>query len=73
VTHKPVAILGAGNVGMALASAFIAKGESVVFGVPTRQVRKGRVHTWTGGTRRFHGRRDPRSELVILSQPVSES
>ena len=34
MTHKPVAILGAGNVGMALASAFIAKGESVVFGVP---------------------------------------
>ncbi len=29
-----ISILGAGNVGMALASAFVAKGESVVFGVP---------------------------------------
>jgi predicted dinucleotide-binding enzyme len=29
-----ISILGAGNVGMALAKAFIAKGESVTFGVP---------------------------------------
>jgi predicted dinucleotide-binding enzyme len=29
-----IAILGAGNVGMALARAFVAKGQSVVFGVP---------------------------------------
>jgi predicted dinucleotide-binding enzyme len=34
MTNTPIAILGAGNVGMALARAFIAKGESVVFGVP---------------------------------------
>ena len=30
----PIAILGAGNVGIALARAWIARGESVVFGVP---------------------------------------
>ena len=29
-----IAILGAGNVGMALARAFVARGESIVFGVP---------------------------------------
>jgi|APFre7841882630_1041343.scaffolds.fasta_scaffold11274_3 predicted dinucleotide-binding enzyme len=29
-----IAILGAGNVGMALAQAFVAKGETVTFGVP---------------------------------------
>lgn len=34
MTQKPVAILGAGNVGIALARAWIARGESVVFGVP---------------------------------------
>jgi len=34
MTHRAIAILGAGNVGMALARAFVAKGESVVFGVP---------------------------------------
>jgi predicted dinucleotide-binding enzyme len=32
--RKAIAILGAGNVGTALARALIAKGESVVFGVP---------------------------------------
>jgi len=30
----PISILGAGNVGMSLAKAFVAKGESVSFGVP---------------------------------------
>jgi 8-hydroxy-5-deazaflavin:NADPH oxidoreductase len=34
MTRKAIAILGAGNVGTALARALIAKGESVVFGVP---------------------------------------
>ena len=34
MTRKAIAILGAGNVGTALARALITKGESVVFGVP---------------------------------------
>lgn len=34
MTDTTVGILGAGNVGLALARAFIAKGRSVVFGVP---------------------------------------
>ena len=34
MTRKAIGILGAGNVGIALARAFIAKGESVVLGVP---------------------------------------
>jgi len=34
MTRKAIGILGAGNVGTALARAFIAKGESVVLGVP---------------------------------------
>ena len=34
MTRKAIAILGAGNVGTALARALIEKGESVVFGVP---------------------------------------
>jgi len=34
MSKRPIAILGAGNVGMALARALIARGESVVFGVP---------------------------------------
>ena len=35
MTRKPIAILGAGNVGIALARAWIARGESIVFGVPS--------------------------------------
>ena len=34
MSSKPIAILGAGNVGIALAQAWIARGESIVFGVP---------------------------------------
>ena len=34
MNRPPIAILGAGNVGMALALAFVAKGGSVIFGVP---------------------------------------
>lgn len=34
MTRNTIGILGAGNVGIALARAFIAKGRSVVFGVP---------------------------------------
>jgi predicted dinucleotide-binding enzyme len=34
VTSKAIGILGAGNVGTALAHAFIARGESIQFGVP---------------------------------------
>jgi len=34
MTRKAIAILGAGNVGTALARALVARGESVVFGVP---------------------------------------
>ena len=33
--NVPIAILGAGNVGIALASAWIARGQSIVFGVPS--------------------------------------
>jgi len=34
MNRPPIAILGAGNVGTALARAFVVKGESVIFGVP---------------------------------------
>jgi predicted dinucleotide-binding enzyme len=34
MSSGPIAILGAGNVGIALAHAWIARGESIVFGVP---------------------------------------
>jgi len=34
MTRAPIGIIGAGNVGIALASALIAKGETVVFGAP---------------------------------------
>jgi hypothetical protein len=34
MNRPPIAILGAGNVGMALARALVAKGEPVIFGVP---------------------------------------
>jgi 2-polyprenyl-6-methoxyphenol hydroxylase-like FAD-dependent oxidoreductase len=34
MNRAPIAILGAGNVGMALAGALVAAGESVIFGVP---------------------------------------
>lgn len=34
MNERPIAILGAGNVGIALARAWIARGERVVFGVP---------------------------------------
>lgn len=35
MTTRPIAILGAGNVGIALARALIARGESTAFGVPS--------------------------------------
>lgn len=35
MNRQPIAILGAGNVGMALARAWTTRGESVVFGVPS--------------------------------------
>jgi len=72
VTHKPVAILGAGNVGMALASAFIAKGESVVFGVPDPGKYAKAVST-LGPAARVGSTADAilGSELVILATPYS--
>jgi len=35
MSNHPIAILGAGNVGIALARAWIARGESILFGVPS--------------------------------------
>ncbi len=35
MSSKTIGILGAGNVGMALAHALITKGETVAFGVPS--------------------------------------
>ena len=67
-----IAILGAGNVGMALARAFIAKGESIVFGVPDPDKYRNAVAALgpaasIGST----GAAVAASDLVILATPYS--
>ena len=67
-----IAILGAGNVGMALARAFIAKGESIVFGVPDPDKYRNAVAglgpaASIGST----GAAVAASDLVILATPYS--
>lgn len=70
MTRQPIAIVGAGNVGMALARAFVAKGESVVFGVPHPDKYRETVST-LGAAARVTSTADAvdGSELVILATP----
>jgi hypothetical protein len=72
MTRKPIAILGAGNVGMALAHAFVAKGETVVFGVPNPDKYRDAVATL--GPAASVGPTDAAigsSDLVILATPYA--
>lgn len=67
-----IAILGAGNVGMALARAFVARGESIVFGVPDPDKYRSAVAALgpaasIGST----GAAIAASDLVILATPYS--
>lgn len=67
-----IAILGAGNVGMALARAFVARGESIVFGVPDPDKYRNAVAALgpaasVGST----GAAVAASDLVILATPYS--
>ena len=70
MTRRAIAILGAGNVGMALARAFVAKGESVVFGVPHPDKYQETVSA-LGPAARVVSTADAvaGSELVILATP----
>jgi len=72
MTRRAIAIVGAGNVGMALARAFIAKGESVVFGVPDPG-KYGKVVSALGPAARVAATADAvaGSEIVILATPYS--
>lgn len=70
MTHQPIAILGAGNVGLALAGALGAKGETVVFGVPNPEKYRGAVAAL--GPAASVGSTDDAiksSDLVILATP----
>jgi hypothetical protein len=70
MTRRAITIVGAGNVGMALARAFIAKGESVVFGVPHPDKYQEAVSA-LGPAARVASTADAvaGSELVILATP----
>jgi predicted dinucleotide-binding enzyme len=72
VNHEPVAILGAGNVGTALAGALIARGVSVVFGVPAPGKYE-KVVAALGPAARVGSTAEAivGSELVILATPYS--
>jgi len=72
MTRRAIAIVGAGNVGMALARAFIAKGESVVFGVPHPDKYQ-EIVSALGPAARIASTADAvaASELVILATPYS--
>jgi hypothetical protein len=70
MTRRAIAIVGAGNVGTALARAFTAKGESVVFGV-THPGKYEKVVSALGPAARVASTADAvaGSELVILATP----
>jgi hypothetical protein len=72
VNGSAIAILGAGNVGMALASAFVARGGSVIFGVPDPA--KYRAAVAALGTTASIGPTQAAiaaSDLVILATPYA--
>jgi len=72
MSRPAIAILGAGNVGMALASAFVAKGVPVIFGVPDPA--KYRAAVATLGTTASIGPTQAAiaaSDLVILATPYA--
>jgi hypothetical protein len=72
MSRRAIAILGAGNVGTALAGALIAKGESVDFGVPHPDKYRETVSA-LGPLARVASTADAiaGSELVILATPYS--
>jgi len=72
VSRGAIAIVGAGNVGTALAGAFIAKGESVVFGV-SDPGKYAKVVSALGPAARVASTADAvaGSDLVILATPYS--
>ncbi len=72
MTRRSIAILGAGNVGLALAKAFVAKGETVVFGVPNPDKYRDAVAAL--GPAASIGSTDSAveaSDLVILATPYA--
>ena len=72
MNRSTIAILGAGNVGMALGQALVANGESVVFGVP--RPAKYRQAVAKFGTAASIGLTEPAiaaGDLVILATPYA--
>lgn len=72
MNQKPIAILGAGNVGIALARAWIAQGESVVFGVPSPDKYRDAVAALgPSATIRSTAGAIDGAEIVVLATPYS--
>ena len=72
MNRPPIAILGAGNVGMALARAFVAKGESVIFGVPDPAKYAAAVAALgTGASIATTQEAIAASDLIILATPYA--
>jgi hypothetical protein len=72
MNRAPIAILGAGNVGMALAGALVAAGESVIFGVPDPAKYRAAVATLgTGASITTTQAAIAASDLVIVATPYS--
>jgi hypothetical protein len=72
MTSRPVAILGAGNVGMALARALVGRGESVVLGVPGPDKHRAAVAA-LGPSASIGSNAEAidAAELVVLATPYS--
>jgi hypothetical protein len=72
MNRPPIAILGAGNVGMALAQALVAKGESVIFGVPDPAKYAAAVAALgTGASIATTQEAIAASDLIILATPYA--
>jgi predicted dinucleotide-binding enzyme len=72
MTSKPIAILGAGNVGIALARALVARGESIVFGVPKPDKHRAAVAA-LGASASIGSNAEAidAAEVVVLATPYS--
>jgi hypothetical protein len=72
MNRPPIAILGAGHVGMALAQALVAKGESVIFGVPDPAKYAAAVAALgTGASIATTQEAIAASDLIILATPYA--
>ena len=72
MSSNVIAILGAGNVGIALARAFIAQGESIVFGVPDAdKYRKTVASLGAAASIGSTAKAIAASDLVILATPYA--